>query len=69
MAPTNVVVLPEEGIVLFNDEQPKYRWEHVFQLVFVPKTTDLPQTLFKGSAIPGFAFKGPDGSDITEWRD
>jgi hypothetical protein len=67
MGSTNVVVLPTEGIVLFIDEQPKYDWAHLFQLVFVPKATGIPQDLFRGSAIPDFAFRQPDGVQVTNW--
>jgi hypothetical protein len=60
--------LPTEGYVLFIDEQPKYDWAHGFQLVFVPKASGKPNVLFRGSAIPDFTFKKPDGSTVTEWK-
>ena len=64
----NPIPLQNEGYVLFIDEQPGYDWEHRFQLVFIPKTSGKPHVLFRGSAIPDFRFKKPDGSTITKWQ-
>lgn len=69
MGSTNATTLEDQGIVLFIDEQPEHDWAHSFQLVFVPKTTGIPQNLFHGSAIPGFSFKQPDGRMITKWKE
>jgi len=61
--------LQTDGYILFIDEQPKYEWEHSFQLVFVPKISGIPDVLFRGSALPEFDFTKPDGSTVTDWKE
>lgn len=68
MGSTNVVALSDAGVVLFINEKPTYDWEHPFQLIFVAKGSGEVTTLFRGSAIPEFSFKQPDGSKVTNWK-
>jgi hypothetical protein len=68
MGITNTVLFPSAGYVLFIDEEPKCDWAHSFQLVFLPKASGKPDVLFRGSALPDFEFKTPDGSTIMNWK-
>jgi hypothetical protein len=65
---TNSVVLAKDGVVLFVDEKPSLDWAHPFQLLFVPKATLKPEVLFRGSAIPSFELRNPDGTKIKNWE-
>jgi hypothetical protein len=68
MGSTNAVVMPDAGAVLFIDEKPRHRWAHPFQLVFIAKGSGEVTTLFRGSAIPAFSFRRPNGSMVTDWK-
>lgn len=59
---------PTDGYILFIDEQPNYNWQHSFQLVFVPNPSGKPEVFFRGSAIPDYTLKKPDGSAVTGWK-
>lgn len=65
---TNSVVLAKEGVVLFVDEQPGLDWAHQFQVVLIPKVSQKPEILFRGSAVPSFELRKPDGTKITNWN-
>lgn len=68
MGITSTRSFPDDGYLLFIDEQPEYDWAHGFRLVFVPKTSGKPDVFFRGSPIPDYSFRKPEGSTVTGWR-
>ena len=63
------VVFESDGYVLFIDEQPACDWAHSMQIIFIPSDApEGPRVLFRGEAIPGLGFVGPDGKKISGWK-